>query len=453
MNKGFLARTKVCFKLNGVRCVVGQELDNEIAYMTARAAALVLRGKKFFVGRDMRISSHGLRDAFIKGLRESGVDVIDLGQVDTPTLYFASGKYNTPGAMITASHNPAKYNGIKLVDKGARPVGKGTGLEKIRKLVETGKFSKKKLGSLKKRDLSSEYRKHVLSFINLKKIERMKIVVDAGNGMAGKIIPSVYKGLPISVKRLGFKLDGRFPNHVANPIRSKNTVHLRQEVKKSGAELGIAFDADMDRVVFVDERGRAVDSSALASLIIKSLLNKKKGAVVYNVAMSRSVPEIIRKFGGRAYRERVGHTAIKTKMRKEKAEFGCEHSAHCYYKKNWYADSGIITSLIVLELYSKAKKEGRKFSDLLSEFRKRDKIEEKSFTVSNKERLLKKIEAKYKKRAKKVRKIDGLTMEFEDWWFNLRASNTEPLLRVNLEAENRKLMLEKEAELIKLIKN
>ena len=278
----------------------------------------------------------------------------------------------------------------------------------------------------------------------------MKVIVDAGNGMAGKFFPLVVKGLPIKVIPIDFKLDGRFPDHEANPSKRKNVLHLEAVMKKQGADFGVSFDGDFDRAVFVNEKAHRFDSSLVASLIIKSILEKKSnGKFVYNTVMSKVVPEVIKMYNGEAFREKVGHTFIKKKMREIKADFGAENSGHFYYKNNFYTDSAIITFLIVAELYSGY---GGKFSDMMREFRKYRKIDEKSFKLRNKDGVLLKIEKYYSKKAVKVEHVDGLTLYFKDWWFNLRTSNTEPFVRLNLEAVNLKNMLEKKREVIKMIK-
>jgi len=446
-------RIKICFKPNDVRCVAGLELDEEIAYKTARAFVAFLKAKEVLVGHDMRLSSHKLRDAFVKGVLEQGASVTDIGEIDSPGLYFASGFLKKPAAMITASHNPAKYNGIKLVRKHAIPVGESSGLLKIRSLVEKNKFpSSKSRGKIKKKNFSREYVKHVRSFVSTKRIKGLKIVVDGGNGMAGKIVPIVYKNLKVKIIPLDFKLDGTFPNHEANPAKLENIRDLRKKVVETKSDFGIAFDGDMDRVFFVDEKGRAVSSSVIAALIAKHLCLNHKESVVYNLVMSRIVPLTVKKYGGVPIKEKVGHYFIKARMRKTKAIFGCEHSAHYYYKNNFYADSGVISSLKIVEIASLAKQDGKKFSEIIKEFQVYSQTPEISMEEKNKTIILKKVENFYKGWAGKVNKLDGLTVNFKDWWFNVRTSNTEPLLRINAEAKNEKMLKEKLNGLMKIIK-
>lgn len=450
----FKNRVKICFGKNDVRCVAGKELDGEIAYRTGKAIVEFLKCREFVVGHDMRTSSHKLRDAFIEGVIDYGADVIDIGAIDSPGLYFASGFLNKPGGMITASHNPAKYNGIKLVRSGARPVGEKTGLEKIREMVAENKFREiKRRGNVRKKDLFPAYKKHVQSFINTKNISGIKIVIDAGNGMAGRMVPIGYKDLNVKITPLDFRLDGRFPTHEANPANPDNIRDLRKKVISQKADFGIAFDGDMDRVFFVDEAGKIVDSSTIAALLIKHFYNKKdKTNVVYNTVMSKIVPETVQKLGGKAFKEKVGHSYIKIRMRKVRAVFGAEHSAHYYYRDNYYADSGLITSLIVCEIFAKSKQSGTKFSELLKGFEKYHKITEKSFKVKDKAETIRKLEREYYRNAKRSEKRDGLTLDFGDWWFNVRMSNTEPLVRLNLEAEEESVMKEMTIKISKAIK-
>lgn len=453
MKKSFKERVGLCFRSNDVRCVADRELDEEIAYKTARAAVLLLKSKKFVVGRDMRVSSKSLSQAFIRGLVEGGANVVDIGMADTPSVYFASVLLKCPGGIITASHNPAEYNGIKLIRKNAEPIGERTGLKKIREFVERENFSKTgKKGKVVRKDVSKEYRKYVLGFINSKGLKKFKVVIDAGNGMAGKIVPIVYKGLPIKIIKQDFKIDGTFPMHVANPSKAKNIKDLLERVKKEKADFGIAFDADMDRVFFVDEKGTPINGSVIAALLIKYFLQKnRRGSIVYNPICSRIVPETIRQYGGRAFVEKVGHSFMKEKMAKTNSLFGCEHTAHYYYKKNYYADSGIITSLFLCEIFSG---KGSRFSELVREFQKYYQAEERSLEFSREriEKVMKFVESYYKKLKPRTSRFDGLTMDFGEWWFNVRPSNTESLLRINLEANSEKLMKEEFQKLLGIIK-
>ena len=431
------------FQSNDIRGIYGKELTDELAYKIGRATATLLK-KDIVVGHDMRLSSPSLCKNLVKGIIDSGKNAILIGLVGTDVLYYATVCLNLPGVMITASHNPAKYNGMKFCKEKAVPISGRTGLMEIKKLVENEKFSEGK-GKKIEKDVFKQYVKHALSFVG--KIKKMKVVVDAGNGMAGRVFCKVYSKLDLDIVPVEFKLDGRFPSHDPNPIKHKNIHDLEVRVKKEKADLGMAFDGDTDRVAFVDEKGGRVESSVTAALLIKHLL-KRKSSIVFNSVCGNIVPETIKKYKGKGYREKVGHTFIKEKMKKVKAVFGCEHSGHFYYKDNYYADSGMISSLLMVELISE---DGRKFSEILKEFRKYYKIEETSVKVKDKKKVLKKVEKHYKSKAKKVSKLDGIRMDFDDWWFIVRESNTEPLIRVNLEANSRKLMLEKKKEMLKII--
>ncbi|PIZ83608.1 phosphomannomutase/phosphoglucomutase [Candidatus Pacearchaeota archaeon CG_4_10_14_0_2_um_filter_05_32_18] len=438
------------FKPNDIRGVYGSELTDDLAYKFGRAFVFYFKTRNVVVGRDMRLSSPKLCKAFINGVIDQGANAVDIGLVSSDALYFATALLNIPGAMITASHNPSEYNGIKFSLAKAHPINGKKDLEVIKGLIEEDSFKDCKRGKIIKKNILDAYVRHVHSFVNLKNLKKMKVIVDAGNGMAGKFFPLVVKGLPIKVIPIDFKLDGRFPDHEANPSKRKNVLHLEAVMKKQGADFGVAFDGDFDRAVFVNEKAHRFDSSLVASLIIKSILEKKSnGKFVYNTVMSKVVPEVIKMYNGEAFREKVGHTFIKKKMREIKADFGAENSGHFYYKNNFYTDSAIITFLIVAELYSGY---GGKFSDMMREFRKYRKIDEKSFKLRNKDGVLLKIEKYYSKKAVKVEHVDGLTLYFKDWWFNLRTSNTEPFVRLNLEAVNLKNMLEKKREVIKMIK-
>ena len=444
------------FKAYDVRGIYGQNLTEDIAYKIGRAFVYFLKCKDVIVGTDMRVSSPMLSKAFMKGATEQGADVIFIGKVCTDAVYFASGFLKKPAVMFTASHNPPQYNGIKFCKSGAIPINEDTGLRKIKSLIEGKKYQplavkKPKVCKIIKKDILKGYIKHVKKFINVKNLRKLKIAVDAGNGMAGKIIPLVYKNLPMKIVSLYFKLDGTFPNHLADPSKYENLADLQKTVKGKNCNFGIGFDGDADRIFFVDENGQIVNSSLISALIIKNILKKKpKERIIYNIVCSHIVPETIKKYSGVPVTERVGHSFIKETMRRTKALFACEHSAHYYYRDNYRADSGIITSLVVSEILSKGDKP---LSVLINEFRKYHTIEETNVEVKDKNAKLKEIEGIYKKQnPKKISKIDGITFEFENWWFNVRPSNTEPLLRINLEADSEELMKEKKEELLKVTK-
>tara|TARA_Y100000310_G_scaffold47186_1_gene43769 strand:- start:1701 stop:3035 length:1335 start_codon:yes stop_codon:yes gene_type:complete len=437
------------FKAYDVRGVYGKDLTEGVAYKIGRAFVSFLKCKEVVVGYDMRISSPKLSKAFMKGVNDSGADAIDIGTVSTDGLYFASGFLRKAGVMFTASHNPKQYNGIKFCKSMAVPINEDTGLQKIRTMAEKIQFKKNnKTGKTSKKNILNDYVKHVLSFIHKGKISKLKIAVDAGNGMAGKVIPLVYGKLPVKIIPLYFELDGTFPNHPADPSKYENLRELQKTVKEKKCDFGIAFDGDADRIFFVDEKGNVVNSSLISALIIKNILSENE-KIIYNLVNSKIVPETIKKYGGKALIERVGHSYIKDTMRKKNAIFACEHSAHYYFKHNFNADSGIIASLIVSEIVSK---ENKTLSELLKEFEVYFKIEETNFEVKDKIEKMKEIKDYYKKlNPKKIMTMDGVSVYFDDWWFNVRPSNTEPLLRLNLEADSKRLMEKKTKEVSKII--
>ncbi len=446
------------FKAYDVRGVYGKDLTDEAVYNIGRAFVSFLGCKEVVVGYDMRVSSPKLAKAFMRGVNDQGADAINIGMVSTDGLYFASGFLNKPGVMFTASHNPKQYNGLKFCKAMAVPINENTGLQKIRTIAEKIQYEKidnkkikiKNKGRIIKKDILKDYAEHVLSFVHKGKIKKLKIAVDAGNGMAGKMVPLVYNKLPIKIIPLYFKLDGTFPNHPADPSKYENLKELQEIVKKEKCDFGMAFDGDADRIFFVDENGNIVNSSLISALVIKNTLEKNPNEkIIYNLVCSKIVPETIEKYNGKAVMERVGHSFIKDTMKRINAVFACEHSAHYYFRKNFNADSGLIASIIVTEIISK---ENKPLSDLLKEFEKYYKIEETNFEVKGKDKKLQQIKNNYKKmKPRKINKMDGVSVEFDDWWFNVRPSNTEPLLRLNLEAVSKKVMEEKKGELIGVI--
>ena len=442
------------FKAYDIRGVYPDTLNEEVVYKIGRAIAYFFKSKDIIVGTDMRISSPKLSKALMNGITEQGVNAVYIGQVCTDAVYFASGFLNKPSIMFTASHNPPQYNGMKLSRENAIPINQDTGLQKIKSIIEKEEYNKikiKQTGKIIKKYILKNYAKHVKSFINAKKLRKLKIGVDAGNGMAGKIIPLVYRGLPVKIVPLYFKLDGRFPNHLADPSKFENLVELQKTVREKKCDFGMAFDGDADRIFFVDENGNAINSSLISSLIVKNILAKRKNAkIIHNIVCSKIVPETIIKYGGAPIVERVGHSFIKETMRQTKAVFACEHSAHYYYIDNYRADSGVISSLIVAEIISK---ENKPLSKLLDEFRKYHTIEETNVEVKDKDAKLNEIEAIYKRQnPKSVSRLDGVSIDFDDWHFNVRPSNTEPLLRLNLEADSEELMEKKKKEVIGIMK-
>jgi phosphomannomutase len=441
------------FKAYDIRGIYGETLTDEIAYRIGRAAAQYLSVPEIAVGRDMRLSSPQLAAALIRGITDQGVNAIELGMTTTDELYFAVGKFNYPaGAMITASHNPGKYNGVKFCRAQAFPISLDTGLGDIRDLAISGNFTEPAhKGQATQRDVTDDYVQHALSFIDVSKVKPLKVVVDAGNGMAGMILPRVFQHLPCTLIPLYFELDGSFPNHPASPIEPENIVDLQKKVRETGADLGAAFDGDADRMFPVDEHGNFVDGSMVTAAVSNSLLHKHPGStILYNLVVSKSVPALINRLGGHAVRARVGHSFIKAEMRRINAIFGGEHSGHFYFRDNWFADSGLIALLLILELVSV---EGKPFSELLKPLDSGYRSGEINTTVSDVQGKLHGLEERFSKGATLVDHMDGLTVEYPDWWFSVRGSNTEPLLRLNVEANNKALMEEKRDELLAFIRS
>ncbi len=441
------------FKAYDVRGIYPTEINEDAAYAYGRALVRYLDVPQVAVGRDMRLSSPALAEALIRGVTDQGADAIDLGLTTTDELYFAVGKFNYPaGVMITASHNPKQYNGIKTCREHAIALSSATGLNDIRDLMLKGTFpAPSEQGRVIRLDVTQDYVDHALSFIDTSKIKPLKVVIDAGNGMAGMMMPRVFKKLPAQLIPLYFELDGSFPNHPASPIEPENMVDLQKAVREHHADLGAAFDGDADRVFIVDEHGGLIGGDMVTALVAKSLLKKHPGStILYNLICSRSTPETIERSGGKAIRTRVGHSFIKTQMRDENAIFGGEHSGHFYFRDNWYADSGLIAFLIILELISE---EGKPVSELLKPIDIRFRSGEINSEVKDIPGKLKQLEAHYQAQGAEIDHLDGITVQFKDWWFNVRASNTEPLIRLNLEADTKALMEAKRDEVLALIRS
>ena len=439
------------FKAYDIRGIYPAQLNEETAYLVGKAMVEYLKPQKIAVGRDMRLSSHALFENLTKGIIEAGSDVVDIGLCSTDELYFAVGKFGFDGGvMITASHNPKEYNGFKICRKEAVPLSGDSGLKEIQQIIATGKFSiPKNKGNVIKKDITDDYIKHILSFVDVKKIKPFKIVVDAGNGMAGLLVPKLFEKLPGQLIPMFFELDGSFPNHPASPIEPENLKFLQQRVIKEQAFLGAAFDGDADRVFFVDEKAKMLGGDIVTALVAKNLLKKEKRAtILYNLICSRTVPKVIEENGGKAVKTRVGHALIKPLMKQHNAIFGGEHSGHFYYGDNFYADSALITLVVFLELLSE---ENKKVSELVGEIDLYFRSGEINSKVEDIPQKLKEIEKNYSKG--KLDHLDGLTVEFPDWWFNLRPSNTEPLLRLNVEADSPELLQEKTQELLSLIRS
>ena len=426
------------FKAYDIRGLVDKELTPDFAFATGIAVARFLEQERepgtVVVGEDMRPSSPVLATAFSDGVTSQGLDVIRIGLASTDMLYFASGKLNLPGAMFTASHNPAEYNGIKLCLSGARPIGRESGLQKIENFVTEGApMAMRNVGVEKSQSMLAEYVDYLLTLVDISGIRPLKIVIDAGNGMGGYTAPAVFERLNAEVVELYFELDGTFPNHEANPIDPKNLKDLQKAVKKHKADIGLAFDGDADRCFLVDEKGDLVNPSALTALIAARELAKKPGSsIIYNLISSRSVKEVVEENGGTAIRSRVGHSYIKKLMAETGAVFGGEHSGHFYFGDFWRADSGMLAALHAVAALGESKKT---LSSLFAPFNRYTSSEEINSVVKDSAQVMAQIEETYgSDDGVEVDHLDGLTVNAKDWWFNVRASNTEPLLRLNVEA-------------------
>ena len=432
------------FKAYDIRGLVDSELTPDFAFQTGMAFARFLEQERepatVVIGEDMRPSSPLLAEAFAAGVISNGMDVIRIGLASTDLLYFAAGKLNCPGAMFTASHNPAEYNGIKLCLSGARPVGKESGLLAIEQMVANGMpLTQRPVGKEHQRNLLNEYAEYLLSLVDLSQMRHLKIVIDAGNGMAGYTVPAVFEKLDVEVIPLYFELDGTFPNHEANPIDSANLKDLQRAVKKHSADLGLAFDGDADRCFLVDELGNCVDPSALTALIAaRELAKRPKSTIIYNLISSRAVKEVIEENGGKAVRSRVGHSYIKKLMAETGAIFGGEHSGHFYFKEFWRADSGMLAALHAIAALGESKKS---ISKILAEYQRYFASGEINSKVKDAQGAIAQIKEKYGKDSElTLDELDGLTVNGDTWWFNVRASNTEPLLRLNVEAKTQARM-------------
>ncbi|MBI2120685.1 MAG: phosphomannomutase/phosphoglucomutase [Parcubacteria group bacterium] len=455
MKNGILpANFATAFKPADIRGVYPDEMNEEVAYRTARAFVSLYSLREIFAGRDMRLSSPAIGEAFIRGARDQGANVIDIGLIDTPAAYFFSGQYDSYGVMITASHNPKEFNGLKLVKSGAVPLTETDGLDKIKSLVVQNAFSEPaKTGTLKKKAISNEYKKYLQSLVLIPRKRRMKVVIDAGNGMATLLAPIICGGFPVEVFPLFFELDGSFPNRGSDPTVAKNQKAIQAEIKKVRPDFGVAFDGDVDRAAFFDERGKAVNSSFVGALIAKHLLQKNRGAkIAYTNFTSRSFLEAIQRYGGTPIRAKVGHSFIKKTIREEDAAFACELSAHFYFKENYYADSGILAFLRILEEYADTKNEEKKFSELTAEFDTYHQTEEELLYVKDKEDALARAAKIYtEKQPLSHDMFDGFHAEFPTYWFTLAKSITEDALKLVLEAVDEETMLAKQKEVLEIV--
>ncbi len=392
---------------------------------------------EILVARDMRPSGEELAAAFLDGARSQGVDVVDLGLASTDLVYYASGARNAPGAMFTASHNPAQYNGIKFCLAGARPVGADTGLERVKELAAKGLDAVASPGRASSADLLGAFADHVRSFVDVSAFRPLKVVADTANGMGGLVVPAVFDALPFDLEILYPELDGTFPNHPADPIQPENQRDLCARVREVGADVGFAFDGDADRVFVVDERGNGLSGSATTALVAAGVLEKEPGAtILYNLICSKVVPEVVRERGGTPIRTKVGHSFIKAEMARTGAAFGGEHSAHYYFRDNYRADSGLIAAMHVLQRLCAGTEP---MSDVRRPFDRYADSGEINTQVADPHEVIDRVAAAYAAAHPEAAqdRLDGLTVDLGDWWFNLRPSNTEPLLRLNLEARTR----------------
>jgi len=443
-------------KAYDIRGLVKGEITPEFSFSLGVAFAKFLELERepatIVVGEDMRDTSPILAKAFCDGATSLGMDVIRIGLASTDMLYFASGKLGLPGIMFTASHNPAKYNGMKLCKSGARPIGKDSGLPLIREFIEKGvPISTRPIGKVTNRNILDDYVDFLIKQFpkNSFAKRKLKVVVDAGNGMAGYTAPAVMKKINVQLIPMYFELDGKFPNHEANPIEPKNLKDLQKRVIKEGADIGLAFDGDADRCFLIDENGGLVNPSALTALIAKRELKKNpKSAIIYNLISSKTVPEVINENKGKAIRSRVGHSFIKNLMAETDAIFAGEHSGHFYFKNFWRADSGMLAALYALAELMNTEET---LSELLKQFNRYHSSGEINSKVKDTKKSIVSVKKKYGKKYA-VDELDGLTISAQEWWFNLRPSNTEPLLRLNVEAKTQKQMIKIRNEVLAQIR-
>ncbi len=442
------------FKAYDIRGLVPEQLDAALVRRIGEAFAAFANAPRILVGRDMRASGVDLVRAFAEGVTQAGTDVVDLGMMSTDEMYFASGHLDAPGAMFTASHNPAQYNGIKLCLAGARPVGEDTGLAEIKAAVATGStMTATRTGIISTDDVLDDFATHVRAFVDRAALRPLRVVADTGNGMGGLVVPKLFSELPFELEVMYGELDGSFPNHPADPIQPANVADLQDRVLEVGADVGLAFDGDADRCFLVDNLARPLSGSTTTALVAAAVLEKSPGStVLYNVVCSKAVPESIRERGGVAVRTRVGHSFIKSVMATTGAVFGGEHSGHYYFRDNYRADSGAIAALVVLEVLSRA---DRPLSELRRPFERYADSGEINTEVDDPRAVIAAISAAFdspRRPGVTQEWVDGLTVDLGDWWFNLRPSNTEPLLRLNLEAATPAECEGHTAEVLALIK-
>jgi phosphomannomutase len=443
-------------KAYDIRGVVPDQLDEDVAEAVGAAFAAQTGARTILTMHDMRASSAWLADAFGRGAAARGADVLAAGLGSTDMLYYGSGNLGVPGAMVTASHNPPQYNGIKLCRAGARPVGIETGLKQIQALAERPPPPAPDPGSVTRVDLLPGYADFLRKLVDISAIRPLTVAVDAGNGMAGYTVPKVLHGLPVTLIPLYFELDGTFPNHVADPINPENLRDLQRAVVEHHADIGLAFDGDADRCFVVDERGEVVSPSVLTALIATRELAREPGAaIIHNLITSRAVPEIISAHGGTAVRTRVGHSFIKAEMARTGAVFGGEHSGHFYFRDFWFADSGLLAALHVLAALGQPAPDGpvRPLSQLLADYSRYHASGEINSHVTDQAEATARVRETFAGRpGVSTDELDGLTVAADRWWFNLRPSNTEPLLRLNVEADSEAAMAALRDEVLGIVR-
>lgn len=436
------------FKAYDIRGVYPDEINEDDARKIGVAFASFLKAKSVVSGRDMRTSAPSVQKAFIEGVNSTGCDVLDIGMTSTPMNYFAIGYYERDGgAQTTASHNPGKYIGFKVSREKAIPLSYETGIGEIEKIVKSGKLPPpaKQKGKVERKNILPDYKKHILSFAN--HIRPLKIAVDTGNGAVGAYFSEVFGNLPLEIIPLYFEPDGTFPNHEANPLKLENMIDLQNAVRKNGADLGVAFDGDGDRSAYVDEKGDIITSDMITALLAREILAKEPGAgILYDLRSSWVVKEEIEKGGGVPYEDRVGHAYMKATMRKHGCALGGELSGHYYFRDNYYADSGEIALVKLLNVITAEKKP---LSEIVKPLKRYHATGEINFEVEDKDGKMKELEAAFKDG--EISHLDGISVKYQDWWFNVRKSNTEPVLRLNLEAKTKDLMEKKKAAVMKAI--
>ncbi|MEX2256680.1 MAG: phosphomannomutase/phosphoglucomutase [Acidimicrobiia bacterium] len=442
------------FKAYDVRGVYPDEIDESVARAVGNAFVAFTGASRVLAGRDARPSGEAMVAAFTEGATAAGADVVDLGLASTDLVYFAAGSLDAPGAMFTASHNPAQYQGIKLCGPGAAPIGEESGLREIKAAVASGLLEEAgSPGHVERRDLLPEFVAHVHSFVDVEALAPLRVVADTANGIGGLVVPAVFADLPFDTSYLFVELDGTFPNHPADPIQPENLRDLQRVLLDEHADVGLAFDGDADRVFLVDDRASPVSGSITTALVARSILERlpadapaEDRTIVHNLICSKVVPEIVRELGGTPIRTRVGHSFIKQVMAETGATFGGEHSGHYYFRDNYRADSGLIASLVVLEALSRA---GVPLSEMRRSLERYAASGEINSRVDDTAASIEQVAAAYAQVSQD--RLDGLTVDAGDWWFNLRPSNTEPLLRLNLEATDADTCSEKTAEVLAIV--